>query len=606
MAEKAGGDKPPPEAAMATWDSKSRPRIHMRRPRKPRNDQPTKGVDRRTAASSPAGQSAQSREPLPPTTQEISDLLVTPGPAPSTVFNWGRQNDTHTQWEALLQRPIDQMQSVTPSSNDLFTRPENISFPFPLGPTVSREEILALLPPAHCCDYLVTEYFARLSPMFHILHGPTFQKQYNAFRQNQSLADLSWLALLFAICSATLNTMDRDDRTLADFLLDTPGYRDINTATYGLRTASMICLSQDQFMTRHSLSTLEALLLLIYMISNNDGAERAWTLLGLTLNIGIALRCNIEPDSHTLDCIDTERRRRCWAGILLLHTYQATFFRDIDMSALLNVNATMPADVNDNDIKRDVILPPSSQPTQMSLMRMKIQMFQLSTRICRHLSSPSKYDETAISLFDSQVAAEQRQWDSIFLLDGLPNLLDSSSYAHWSILQLYAHQLYLLLHRPFCKPRGLYFRSTSRAKCIVSGNALLDVHREFCELPRLRNHRWLVSGLTSFYAIHGAIALASCLLDEPETQDLSPYRIGFDAAVARILDLNDKSPICAKASPILSHIQTLLSTDRPRLSNLEDCDFGATFDNWIDGTQWLNPDSIDWNFWDNILNTDAG
>ena len=73
---------------------------------------------------------------------------------------------------------------------------------------------------------------------------------------------------------------DRDDRTLADFLLDTPGYRDINTATYALRTASMICLSQDQFMTRHSLSTLEALLLLIYMISNNDGAERAWTLLG--------------------------------------------------------------------------------------------------------------------------------------------------------------------------------------------------------------------------------------------------------------------------------------------------------------------------------------
>lgn len=256
-----------------------------------------------------------------------------------------------------------------------------------------------------------------------------------------------------------------------------------------------------------------------------------------------------------MNCIEVERRRRCWAGILLLHTYQATFFRDIDMSALLNIDATMPADVNDHDITADAVLEPSSQPTQMSLMRFKIQMFQLSTKICRHLASDSKHNEAALSLFDSQVAEEQRQWDSVFLLDGEPSLLDPASYAHWCILQLYAHQLYLLLHRPFCKPRGPYFRSASRAKCIISGTSLLDVHRQFCDLPRLRHYRWLLSGLTSFYAVHGAIALASCLLDEPKTVDLSPYRPCFDAAVARIDKLRDKSQVCAKAYPILCHLQ---------------------------------------------------
>lgn len=259
-----------------------------------------------------------------------------------------------------------------------------------------------------------------------------------------------------------------------------------------------------------------------------------------------------------MSCVDAERRRRCWAGILLLHTYQATFFRDIDMSYLLKINATMPADVNDHDIKEDIILSPSSQPTHMSVMRFKIQMFLLSSKICHHLASTSKYDETALSLFDSQVAEEQRQWDSIFLLDGSPSLLDPSSYAHWCILQLYAHQLYLLLHRPFCKPRGPRFRSASRAKCMVSGTALLDVHRQFCDLPRLRHYRWLLSGLTSFYAIHGAIALASCLLDEPDILDLSPYRTDFDAAVARIDGLRGKSEVCAKAHPILSHIGCVL------------------------------------------------
>lgn len=276
---------------------------------------------------------------------------------------------------------------------------------------------------------------------------------------------------------------------------------------------------------------------------------------GLTLNIGIALKCNTECETQKPNCIEIQRRRRCWAGILLLHTYQATFFQDVDMSALLNIDAIMPADANDSDIQADTISPPSSQPTQMSVMRFKIQMFQLSSRICRHLSGSSKYDEAVLSVFDSQVAEQQRQWDTVFLLDGSPRLLDSSSYAHWCILQLYAHQLYLLLHRPFCKPRTPCFRSASRAKCMVSGTALLNVHRQLWDLPHLRHYRWLLSGLTSFYAIHGAIALVSCLLAEPETVDLSPYRADFDAAVARIEKLQTHSQICSKAYPILSHLQ---------------------------------------------------
>ncbi|GKZ39553.1 hypothetical protein AbraIFM66950_000561 [Aspergillus brasiliensis] len=514
-------------------------------------------------------------------------------------------DSTHTQWDALLQRPMSHMGNSEATLNDTFTYPGTFCFPFPFGPSMSKQDILSLLPPEHCCDCLVTEYFLRLSPLFHILHGPTFQKQYNAFRRDPTRADLSWIALLFAICSATMNTLEGNDSILVDIWRDISGVPDIPSATYRFRTAAMICLSQDQFLIRHSLNTLEALLLLIYTISNHEGAERAWTLLGLTLNIAIALKCNVEPEAPQLSCIDTQRRRRCWAGVLLLHTYQATFFRDIDMSNLLNIEATMPADVNDNDIKDDSIAPPSTQPTQMSVMKFKIEMFQLSTKICRHLSSSSKHDEAVLSIFDSQIAEEQRQWDNTFLLDGFASLLDPSSYAHWCILQLYAHQLYLLLHRPFCKPHSSYFRSASRAKCIMSGTALLDVHRQLCELPRLRHYRWLSSGLTSFYAIHGAIALASCLLDEPVTVDLSPYRSDFDAAVSRIYALQNKSQICAKAYPILQYIQTLLSTERTQPTRQVDHDFGTTFDAWIDGVQWMIPDSIDWAFWDTILNNDA-
>ncbi|KAJ5661481.1 uncharacterized protein N7477_009097 [Penicillium maclennaniae] len=58
--------------------------------------------------------------------------------------------------------------------------------------------------------------------------------------------------------------------------------------------------------------------------------------------------------------------------------------------------------------------------------------------------------------------------------------------------------------------------------------------------------------------------------------------------------LQNKSFICAKAYPILRHLQILVSTDSFESSGSRDFDIDTTFNNWIDGAQWLNPDLINW------------
>ena len=191
-----------------------------------------------------------------------------------------RQDWGHAHWDALLQRPIDQTHQPSSPQNDPFSLPGNFCFPFPFGPRISKDEILAILPPNDGCEYLVTRYFTNLSPMFHVLHGPTFQKQYNAFRQDPSSAGLSWIALLFLICSATLKSMESDEIKLVDIWPTRSDVQNLSTISYQFRAAALICLSHDQFLIRHNLNTLEALLILIYTISNNEGVERAWTLLG--------------------------------------------------------------------------------------------------------------------------------------------------------------------------------------------------------------------------------------------------------------------------------------------------------------------------------------
>ncbi|KAI0459706.1 hypothetical protein F5B21DRAFT_253407 [Xylaria acuta] len=513
---------------------------------------------------------------------------------------------THERWEEVLQRPMNPNEPSAFAPDDSASRSAGVCFPFPSEPQLGTSDLLAMIPSASSCDFLISRFFMYMAQFFPILHGPTFQKEYAAFVANPSAVDFSWLAVLFMLLSLGLHTLDYDDAVPVDIKPNTFPLQDSSKPTQRYREAAMMCLWKAQFLTRYRLSTLQALLFIVYEICHDEGVERGWTLLGVALNVSIALHCNDESAPPGLARIEIERRRRCWAGLLSLYAYQMVSYPGVDMLFLTNVTATMPADVNDADIQEDSISQPSRRLTQMSIMIFKIRLFQLSSRICRHLKGPNKFDEKTRDLFDAEIAAEQRQWDATFLVDGddeLPSLLDFSSFAHWT-LQFHGHHLYLLIHQPFCRPRSnsTCFRQQSRAKCITSGAALLQLHQRFWEIPRLRPCRWTLHGLHSFYTVHGAVALASCLLEEESHISGSlQYRDAFITAVDRIGKLQQRSPICMKAYPILSQLQTLLFPEQYKWPNPANPTFLETFDTWADNLQWLNPDTVDWNFLDGIL-----
>ncbi|KIL89252.1 hypothetical protein FAVG1_07646 [Fusarium avenaceum] len=312
------------------------------------------------------------------------------------------------------------------------------------------------------------------------------------------------------------------------------------TSRHLLRMA-MACLLQDGFIFRHRFSTFEALLMVIYCLSHNESVDQGWALLGMALNIGIALRCNIDQNSSP---IETERRRRCWAGLLTLHTYQGILFRDVDMSYLLNIKAMLPADVNDSDITDEGISESLSrgEPTQMSVMMAKIRLFRLSTQMCRHISGPSRLDQDALHQWDAAIAEEQKKWDSMYMIDGSPNLLEPTQYA-------------------------------------------------YC-------------GVTSLKALHAAVALNSCLQDESVTVDprynLDSFREEIKSLALRMKALSDRSRICAKGQQILDHFQSQSGVGNAPMTSkrtqLEDL-----FGDWADIREWIDTDMINWDL-DESLN----
>ena len=228
-------------------------------------------------------------------------------------------------------------------------------------------------------------------------------------------------------------------------------------------------------------------------------------------------------------------------------------------------------------------------------------------------------DERRLACLEGEIAQVQASWGAKSLLGGQPSLLEILSYAHWCIMQQYAYQRYLLLHRVFCCPRpDSPPRAESQLRCISSGAALLQIHGQFYEVPRLRNYRRYLYGMTSICAMHGALALASCLLMEP-TPPAAVIRVSrsvrcrcvtvqgpwrTEPSVCQVI--LDVAPF-AVSSLLMIVMRARTKSSRVRMISPEKfelpqdtgvgVDFSNLFDEWVDTVLWLNPKSLNWVSW---------
>lgn len=189
------------------------------------------------------------RSPRPPQPDDAAITRSVPstrdanedfGPSQGLLSDTQGPDSTCARWDAVLRRP-------TVDCNDTLSALENLFVPSSIVPANSKENLLQLLPPDSSCEYLISEYFTHFSPLFHILHGPTFEKQYSTFLQDRNNTTFSWLALLFMVCSVTLNAMDPGDPVLADLFAGQPQFNNTVATVHQLRKASLTCLAEDRF-----------------------------------------------------------------------------------------------------------------------------------------------------------------------------------------------------------------------------------------------------------------------------------------------------------------------------------------------------------------------
>ncbi|EPS31528.1 hypothetical protein PDE_06483 [Penicillium oxalicum 114-2] len=376
---------------------------------------------------------------------------------------------------------------------------------------LSRPEIMAGMPSKYTTDILVARYFNSYDPATHILHGPTFQAQYNKHWDDPSQTELVWIAMLFAMMRLSMLSYHREGDEPPEFR-----GKSLDMAT-SFRNSVVQCLTLADFTKPHRF-LIEALVFHLHgdYSQTRDADISIWVLTGVIARL--AMRMGYHRDSKVFPNVTPfqgEMRRRVWAFVRqadLLFSFQ------VGMPSMLRTTDTdteLPRNLYDDDFDEDSPeLPPArqlSEPTPISYLICKARLSYAFGRVNEYYSAvaTSSYEQVmdidadlrrARDLIPDHLSIrpmQECQHDPV-------NLIIS----RYSVMTIY-HKAQCVLHRPYLirareNPRFTYSRRT----CIDSALEILEyqavLHTELGK-GRLRG-RNLISSLSSAdYLLAGTI-----------------------------------------------------------------------------------------------------
>lgn len=209
-------------------------------------------------------------------------------------------------------------------------------------------EVIGVLPAREQADILVDKYFDAVDPVYPMIHKRNFYADYERFwslpPEEKQVADPVLVALhfvVYAMGTQFIHTPSNQERTqIAEFY--------ISAAQQALRLSS--------YLSKASVRTLQAMVLISYFLMNDNHAPDAWSFGGVLVRQAYAMGLNRDPDIIAPRCSrsDKQQRRKLW---------QAVFFQDTFLTVLLklpptaNISDIQPESLSD---ELDDYMPPSS------------------------------------------------------------------------------------------------------------------------------------------------------------------------------------------------------------------------------------------------------
>ncbi|CAO2653482.1 Nn.00g028930.m01.CDS01 [Neocucurbitaria sp. VM-36] len=186
-------------------------------------------------------------------------------------------------------------------------------------------EVVGVLPAKEQADILVDTYFDAVDPVYPMVHRRNFYADYQRFwslpLEEKQVADPVLVALhfvVYAMGTQFIHTPSNQERAqIAEFY--------VSAAQQALRLSS--------YLSRASVRTLQAMVLLAYFLMNDNHASDAWAFGGILVRQAYAMGLHRDPDVIAPRCSrsDKQQRRKLW---------QAIFFQDTFLTVLLKLPPT--------------------------------------------------------------------------------------------------------------------------------------------------------------------------------------------------------------------------------------------------------------------------
>ncbi len=239
----------------------------------------------------------QTHAPTPPgsaRTQHRSVSLSSSGSAPFLLSNIPYSNQTPA--------PFFGLRSEHPFANYWTSRG-------------GLAEVVGVLPAREQADILVAKYFDAVDPVYPMIHRRNFYADYERFwslpAEEKHVADPVLIALhfvVYAMGTQFIHTPSNQDRAqIAEFYV----------------SAAQQCLRLSLYLSRASVRTLQAMVLIGYFLMNDNHASDAWAFGGLLVRQAYAMGLHRDPDIIAPRCSrsDKQQRRKLWQAIFLQDTF---------------------------------------------------------------------------------------------------------------------------------------------------------------------------------------------------------------------------------------------------------------------------------------------
>ncbi|KAF2713331.1 hypothetical protein K504DRAFT_487762 [Pleomassaria siparia CBS 279.74] len=176
-------------------------------------------------------------------------------------------------------------------------------------------EVIGVLPAKDQADILVRTYFDAVDPVYPMVHKRNFYADYERFwslpLHEKQGADPVLLALhfvIYAMGTQFIHMPSNQERAqIAEFYI----------------AASQQALRLSSYLSRTSVRTLQAMVLICYFLMNDNHASDAWSFGGILIRQAYAMGLHRDPDIFSSRCSlsDKQQRRKLWQAILFQDTF---------------------------------------------------------------------------------------------------------------------------------------------------------------------------------------------------------------------------------------------------------------------------------------------